>query len=114
MKIDAIRKSMETVRSDYSALDHMVSGLVIAYGAGIEGEVENLEENPMTAKEFEALQERALVKAIGNLKKSLDLLKVAVASAYHANITEAIPPAASGHENPASPTEKKDAKRKEA
>lgn len=92
MKIAEIKKAMKNVTADYSALDHMVSGLVIAYGAGIDGEVEKLEENPMTEKEFEALSERGLVKGISNLRKSLDGLKVAVASTYHANITEAIPP----------------------
>ena len=92
MKIDAIKKSMETVRADYEKLDHCVAGLEIAYGAGIAGEVEKLEEKPMTTSEFEALQERALVKAISNLRKSLDGLKVAVASTYHDNIVEAIPP----------------------
>lgn len=92
MKIAEIKKAMETVTADYSALDHIVSGLVIAYGAGIEGDVEKLEENPMTEKEFEALSERGLVKGISNLRKSLDLLKVAVASTYHGNIVEAIPP----------------------
>lgn len=37
-------------------------------------------------------RDRALVKAISNLRKSLDGLKVAVASTYHDNIVEAIPP----------------------
>jgi len=114
MKIAEIKKAMESVRSDYEALDHCVAGLEIAYGAGIEGEVEKLEKSPMTEKEFEALQERALVKAIGNLKKSLDLLKASVAATYRGNLAAAIPPAASGHDDPASPVEKKDAKGKRA
>lgn len=114
MKIDAIRKSMESVCANYEVLDHMTAGLFIAYASGVADEVSDLEDGAMTSAEFEALQERALVKAIGNLKKSLDLLKASVAATYRGNLAAAIPPAASGHENPASPTEKKDAKRKEA
>ena len=82
MKISNVKTKMETVRSDYAALDHIVSGLVIAYGSGIETEVEKLENNPMTMKQFEALSARGLLKAIGNLQRNLDALKAAVGEAF--------------------------------
>jgi len=86
MKIANVKTKMESVRSDYAALDHIVSGLVIAYGSGIETEVEKLEDNAMTMKQFEILSERGLLKAIGNLQKNLDALKAAVSAAYKTEV----------------------------
>ena len=92
MKIAEIKKAMESVRANYEVLDHMTAGLFIAYASGVADKVSDLEDGAMTSAEFEALSERGLVKGISNLRKSLDGLKVAVASTYHGNIVEAIPP----------------------
>lgn len=79
MSYESVYKQFKVAEGHFQTLGALICGTRIIYGAGIAEQVETME-NPITKKEFEAMQQRALTKEIASLRSALVQLETAVNS----------------------------------